>query len=238
MSYIYLQARGEESSAANYSDIPRYVLSKLKSTRDKSYSKGKETECFQDSQSGMMCVHSMEPRGEVQLTLFVGDFPVKTLAFRGQTTEKNLEFQESVRDYGWSIKELLKKFNLDLCLLKTRQHLKLEDLSESSKTLMSWGMMQDGVLSGLATSLATTKEIDSGCLPTVLATDWKGGTTAIRKDKNKQRFDQWRDYVKILYGMTYPHPTHSELRMGWPEGWTDLGPLEMGKYRKWRHSHG
>ena len=75
------------------------------------------------------------------------------------------------------------------------------------------------------------------CLPP-LATDWKGGSTAIRKDKGRQRFDQWRDYVKIKFGMTYPHPTHSELRMGWPEGWTELAPLATVKFQQWRALHG
>jgi site-specific DNA-cytosine methylase len=93
-------------------------------------------------------------------------------------------------------------------------------------------------LGGGAVGADHKRERDSGYLPTVLATDWKGGTTAIRKDKGKQRLDQWRDYVKVKYSLTYPHPTHSELRMGWPEGWTDLKPLEMVKYLKWRHSHG
>jgi hypothetical protein len=84
----------------------------------------------------------------------------------------------------------------------------------------------------------TISEIGSGLLPTMLATDWKGGTTAIRQDKGLQRFDQWRDYVKIKFGLTYPHPTHSELRMGWPKEWTDLKPLEMDKFRQWQDSHG
>jgi hypothetical protein len=74
-------------------------------------------------------------------------------------------------------------------------------------------------------------------LPTPLATDWKGGTTAARKDNGKLRFDQWRDYIKLEYGMTYPHPTHSELRMGWPTEWTDLKPLGMDKFQAWQQQH-
>ena len=82
-----------------------------------------------------------------------------------------------------------------------------------------------------------TAESSGGLLPTPVATDWKGGTSSIRKDTGKQRLDQWRDYVKSVYGMTYPHPTHSEMRMDWIIGWTDLKPLGMDKYQQWQHLH-
>jgi hypothetical protein len=98
--------------------------------------------------------------------------------------------------------------------------------------------MQDGECWELTLQDLTTSETESGLLPTVLATDWKGGTTAARQDNGKLRFDQWRDYVKLKHGLTYPHPTHSELRMGWPQGWTDLKPLETDKFQVWRQQHG
>jgi len=34
------------------------------------------------------------------------------------------------------------------------------------------------------------------------------------------------------------NPSWVEWLMGWPEGWTDLKPLEMDKFRKWLASHG
>jgi len=34
------------------------------------------------------------------------------------------------------------------------------------------------------------------------------------------------------------NPTWVEWLMGWPLGWTDLKPLEMGKYQKWLELHG
>jgi hypothetical protein len=34
------------------------------------------------------------------------------------------------------------------------------------------------------------------------------------------------------------NPTWVEWLMGWPEGWTDLKPLEMDKFRQWLDSHG
>jgi hypothetical protein len=93
---------------------------------------------------------------------------------------------------------------------------------------------QQKMMSSIQKSKAMQRELK----PTLLATDYKGGTTSIRKDRGDLRMDQWRDYVKINYGLTYPHPTHSEVRMGWPTEWSALKPLEMDKFQQWLHSHG
>ena len=34
------------------------------------------------------------------------------------------------------------------------------------------------------------------------------------------------------------NPTWVEWLMGWPLGWTDLEPLETGKFRQWLQQHG
>ena len=34
------------------------------------------------------------------------------------------------------------------------------------------------------------------------------------------------------------NPTWVEWLMGWPLGWTDLKPLEMGKFQQWQQEHG
>ena len=72
--------------------------------------------------------------------------------------------------------------------------------------------------------------------PTPLAADWKGGTTSLRN--GKPRLDQFRHWVKVLYGWTYPIPEHSELIMGIPQGWTELKPLEICKFQQWLRQHG
>lgn len=63
MSYIYLQERGEESSAECFSDIPQFVLSKLNLTAKKSCSKDNETESCLISPFGMISAHSMDNLG-------------------------------------------------------------------------------------------------------------------------------------------------------------------------------
>jgi hypothetical protein len=34
------------------------------------------------------------------------------------------------------------------------------------------------------------------------------------------------------------NPHWTEWLMGWPEGWTDLKPLETDKFQKWLDAHG
>ena len=33
------------------------------------------------------------------------------------------------------------------------------------------------------------------------------------------------------------HPEFQEWMMGWPQGWTGLSQVEMGKFQSWRQSH-
>ena len=236
--FTYLQEPGAESSQTFCLDTYLSGLAKLTHTQHPSSCNGNETVSCQDSQSGAMCKLSTESRGKEQLTFFAADFPAKTSQPKEQTTERNKELAVHVQGFGRIIAASLKKCALDLSLPKTPRILELKDLCEFSKTLPTWGMMRGGVVLELATLERTTRESAFGLLPTMLATDWKGGCTAIRKDKGKQRFDQWRDYVKIKFGMTYPHPTHSELRMGWPQSWTDSKPLAMDKFHRWLRLHG
>ena len=249
MSYTYLKnnsekctsslEQGEESSAECFADIPQYVLWRLNLIPSKSCSKDSETESCQSSQSGqIVSQNSTENHGGDQLRFWPGDFLVKTYLSREQTTEKHKGLKESGQAYGRSIKELLARCGLNLCLPKIPRTFALRALSPSSKICGSWGMTRDGVSLEVATLVRITEERESGYLPTPMATDWKGGTVAIRKDTGKQRLDQWRDYVKVKHGMTYPHPTHSELRMGWPEKWTDSAPLAMDKFQLWLGLHG
>ena len=234
----FSQEQVEEFSLTSYLDTIRSERARLNPTQEISSSFDNRTGSSQSSLSGTTSAPSMDdPFGEPSISSRE-DFLAKTFQPREQITAKNLELPESVQAYGASIKGLLEKLNLVLSSRKTHRCCALGGLSPSSKTLPAWGIMLDGVSWEVGTSARTTREIESGYLPTVLATDWKGGTTAIRKDKGRQRFDQWRDYVKIKYGLTYPHPTHSELRMGWPEKWTDSQPLEMDKFQSWLRRHG
>jgi len=258
MSYIYLQEQGEESSADNFSDIPQSVLSKLRSTQDRSCCNDNETECCLSSPSGTTFAPLMESLGEEQLMLFAEDSPAKTSAQR----EREPVLEESVLDYGKNMQELLERYGLSLSLRKTPRFCGLVALTLSSETCPNWGMMQSGACWELGTLARPIKETGCGSWPTPTRRDYKGTNSLeglTRKD-GKSRMDQLPNAVKYrtpqsrdwkgtsggfqkgkdLPGQVGGHlnPTWVEWLMGWPTGWTELNPLETDKYQQWRQQHG
>ena len=207
---------------------------KSKITHAEFYCNGKLMDSYLDSLSGTTFVHSMGSHGEEKSMLSQED----SLAKICQPQEKAQDLMASDQDSGRKWQGSFAKYNPDTHSLRTPQCLLFEDSTEFCAILPKWGLMLDGECWELTLQDLTISETESGLLPTVLATDWKGGTTASRPDNGKLRLDQWRDYVKLKHGLTYPHPTHSELRMGWPLGWTDLKPLGMDKSHCVQQPHG
>ena len=80
MSYIYLQEQGEVSSAECFSDIPQYVLSKLRNTIDTDCLQGNAMEVCQSSQYGTTFEHSTASLGEGKLTYSAAASHAKILA--------------------------------------------------------------------------------------------------------------------------------------------------------------
>lgn len=258
MSYIYLQGQGEVSSVDNFSDIPQFVLSKLRSTQDKSCCNDNETECCLSSPSGTTSAPSTEPPGGEQLMLFAEDFPARTLVQR----EKEPALEESVLDYGKNMHESLTKYGLNLSSRKTPRYCGVAALTLSSETCPNWGMMQGGVCWELGTSARPTRETGCGSWPTPTRRDYKGTNSPeglIRKDGKsrmdalpnavKYRTPQSRDWKgtsggfqkgKDLPGQVGGHlnPAWVEWLMGWPVGWTELKPLETDKFQQWQQQHG
>lgn len=233
MSYIYSRVLAEAFLLGNCSDTDASVLLSEMLMLKPSCWHDRMTEPSPLFQFGMMSLPLTDDLGAALLTWWREDFLVRTLV--QPVAEK--DSTENARDYGQNLRESSVKYDLDSCSWKTAPYWLSADLPWSSVTLPKWGLMLHGECWALTTPDSTIRGKDSGLLPTMLATDWKGGTTARRPDNGKLRFDQWRDYVKLMFGLTYPHPTHSELRMGWPEGHTDLEPLETGKYLKWQQQH-
>jgi len=234
MSWLFSRVLVEEYLGENYSDGEPSVQSSGNPTQLAYLHPDKMTDFSRLSRFGMTFKPLTGNRGEELLTLYLADFPAKTLA----PQEKAQESLESEVECGATWQGLLAKYDQNTSLWKTPQCSLLEESTEFLGIWPKWGLMQDGECWELTLQDLTISDKESGLLPTVLATDWKGGTTAARPDNGKLRFDQWRDYVKLNYGLTYPHPTHSELRMGWPQEWTDLKPLEMDKFQAWQQQHG
>lgn len=130
------------------------------------------------------------------------------------------------------------RFNPSSFSWKTRQLSLFGGLEEFSETWPAWGLMQGGECWELKTPEGVMRGNGGGVLPTPLASDWKGGTNQPHSKTGKLRDDQFRHWLKIHFGLTYPIPAHSEAVMGWPIGWSDFKPLEMDKFRWWQEWHG
>ena len=212
MSWLFSQALVEEYLGENFLDGEQFVRSSGNLTQQAYCAPDKMTAFSRLSRFGMTYKPLTESRGEELLTLYREGFHAKTSAQQ----EKVMDLMESAAGCGEKWRASFAKYDPDLHSWKTHQCSIVEDLEPFSETWPQWGLMQGGECWELTLQDLTISETESGLLPTVLATDWKGGTTAARLDNGKLRFDQWRDYVKLKHGLTYPHPTHSELRMGWP----------------------
>jgi hypothetical protein len=67
--------------------------------------------------------------------------------------------------------------------------------------------------------------------PTPTARDWK--------DNGKSPAELARNSETLAIQAGGPlNPLWVEWLMGWPIGWTELKPLEMGRFQQWQHSHG
>jgi hypothetical protein len=168
MSYTFLQEQGEESSAACFSDIPAFVLSRLSLTAGKSYCNASGTECCQNSQSGMISEHSTGDRGADSLTLCAADSHAKTSAQPAKAQASTAsEADCGERWLGW-----FAKWDRASCSWKTPQCSLLAGLDEFSGTWPRWGMMRNGVCWELSTPERHTDGSESGFWPTPLSSDW------------------------------------------------------------------
>ena len=58
------------------------------------------------------------------------------------------------------------------------------------------------------------------------------------KSERRLKYNRWTttQLAEPIGGIL--NPNWVEWLMGWPTGWTDLKPLEMGKFREWCEQHG
>lgn len=228
MSYTYLLAAGEESSAECFADIPASVLSRSIRSGGASYLNGNETESCQSFQSGTTLEPSTEPRGQRESIL-------SRRASRATTSVRRAKRLESMeRNLPSSLKfcESALRFDLDTSSWKTVDSLWEEDLPESSVVLPGWGMLQGGRVWVPVTSEPTTKGFGLGLFPTPMAGNDKWNGTF---QEGGGSFNKWRE---TWLGRQPINPGFWEEIMGWPIGWTDSRPLEWARFQEWLASHG
>lgn len=88
---------------------------------------------------------------------------------------------------------------------------------------------------GLATAVAKM-------WPTATATAYKGWSPNHNRADTDDRLDYSVEREAFEHGQQTPpkrlNPAWVEWLMGFPQGWTDLRPLEMHKFREWLQQHG
>jgi len=115
-------------------------------------------------------------------------------------------------------------------------------------TWPGWGMWANGAAYPQPVLDSSTNGDGCGLLPTPVARDGKSfyvGTfkTALRvmrRTGSVGRQLHWMQYGIVFHGLKkgWANPRFSELMMGWPIGWSDLQPLERGRFQQWLKSFG
>lgn len=227
MSYTYLLEQGEESSAESFADIAQYALSRLSLTADVFCSNGNAMESFHGSRYGMMCEPSTASRGAESSKSSAADSHART----SQPLEAAKDSTGPGVDSGWKWPESSVKWSRNTSSWRTRQCSLLADLDVFSETWPKWGMMRDGECWEQMPLEPVIIAPESGYVPTPCASDYKGGA-------RNGRDSEFKHWLKRRHGKSYPHPQRVEEMMLWPIGWSELAPLETGKFHQWRLSHG
>lgn len=233
MSYTYFLATGEECLADCFADMFQSVPWKSTSDAGKHYFNAKKMEFCLGSQFGTTLKPLTENRGWESSIKSQPDSNAPTYHQLGQTamsTASKMELMVKTRDCGIRFRESLKRFNLNLFLLKIPRILELKGLSPSCKTLTSWGMTHAGVCLDVATSAQTISEPGCSLLPTPTSHNSKEGAYPAEGTRNTPTL-AFQIGGKI-------NPDWNEWRMGCPTKWSDLKPLEIDKFRQWLSSHG
>jgi hypothetical protein len=233
MSYTYLLAAGEESSAESFSDIAPVVLSKLNHTPAASCCNGNEMEYFHGSLFGMMSRPSTASRGTALPMSSAGDSPAPTSP---APTRKEKEPMENIRGSGGKWHGSLARWDHATSLWKTPQTSLLADLDTFSETWPRWGIMLHGECSEVTMPDSFTVENECGLLPTPLTNPAKRtlDETGSSVSAKGQRYgvSLWQ----LAGGQ--PCPQFQEWLMGWVTGWTATEPLETARFRLWLLAHG
>ena len=99
-------------------------------------------------------------------------------------------------------------------------------------------MTRSGTAYPLVPSVPSTIETVYSWLPTLCARDYRGGATPARTRKMRESSARGLDLPSELRFRDWNiavHPVGAETFMGYPEGWTELKPLEIRSFRKSRN---
>ncbi len=256
MSWHCLQELGVEFSVQDYLVGKQSVRLKSENTNETCCCPGSGKDILNHSPSGTTSKHSTGPRGEEALTCFPEDSRVKTSVLRVRARDLSPELGQA---FGLSTKELLTRFGLNLSLPKIHRCSAIADLTQSSKGLPAWGIMQDGVCLEVGISVRPINVTACGFWPTPNTFDGFGPRSreALIKQFTVARPGRKSpaNLREAVHPCCYPENLHdpeqyasdwargelnpdwTEWLMGWPIGWTGCTPLGTDKYRLWLQQH-
>lgn len=171
MSWSFSQVLVEEFLVASSLDTVPSAPLNMTHTPDQFYWPDKPTEHSRLSRFGMTSEPLTADRGAELLTLFLEDSRARTYPSQAVV----MDWTESVVDSGGKWRESLARYDPDTHSLKTAQLSLIEDWTGCSATLPRSGLMLDGQCWELPMLWRITREIESGFLPTPVATDAGSG---------------------------------------------------------------
>ena len=227
MSWLFSRALVEEFSEATCSDGAQSALLNGDPTPQAFLSSDRMTAFSRLSRFGMTFKPLTADLGADLLTWYLA-------VSRAKTSAQPVEALESTGPglrCGATWPASLAKFDPDSHGWKTAQCSLLGDSDEFLQTFPRWGMTRNGVLSELPKLVPTTNVSESGSLlATPTCHNAKEGDYPAERNRRTPLL------ATHVGGKIHPHFT--EWMMGWPQGWSDLKPLEMDKCRNVQQRHG
>ena len=255
MSWLFSRALVEEYLGENFSDGEPSALLNGKPIQQAYCAPDKMTAFSRLSRFGMTYKPLTANRGAELLTLYLAGFHAKILAQQ----EKAQELMENEAECGEKWHASFVKYDHDTSSWKTHQCSLLGDLEQFSETWPQWGLMRDGECWEQQTLERRIRGTESGLSPngvdsfhTPNTTGLDGGSNSRKALKKRQWMSpqsrDWKDTGTSQGNRKSPNlgtqaggklnPVFPEWLMMFPLGWTDLKPLEMGKYPYAPQLHG
>jgi len=235
MSWLFSQALVEAYSPDTFSDGEPCAQLNVMPTPHKFWRKDKMMDASDLSRFGLTCAVLTGDRGEAVLMSFLEASPVRTSAHQDEVQASRVNDLAS----GQKWRESSVRFDLDSCSWKIHPCSSNEVLPWSSVILPKWGMAANGFVYRRLKLERPIKGIASGSWPTPRATDYKGARCPLAAAKVRARgfYPNLQEAIAEAAGGGTLNPDWDEWLMGWPIGWTELKPLEMGKFREWQQQH-
>jgi hypothetical protein len=226
MSWLYSQVLVAEYLGENFSDGGQSVQSNGNHIPQAYLSPDKMTDFSRLSRFGMTFKPLMDDLGEELLMSYLEAFRART--YRLLALGEESKVQGVV--YGNTWQESLEKCSRPMPLLRIPLCFLREDWEPSLKTWPRWGTMLNGECFQQEPLEQTTRDKESGYLPTPTCHNAKEGAYPSEYTRNTPTL------ATHVGGKI--HPEFTEWMMGWPLGWTGLKPLATVKYQQWQQAHG